>query len=163
METLNVGGNEFENVLFPLVYHHRYFAVEYREDEHLFTTFLVDGGEAYVEVLKNEPHENPQTDVKKSAAGIITVSDKETGRFLYKIRPGSDASTVFGSIKGQDEDQEIRIDDQKIEVGSPDPRADEPQLTMENNQFYGLSVGVQVKEDGSIAIGGSQLPPALRP
>jgi hypothetical protein len=163
MEALNIGGNEFENVLFPLVYHHRYFAVEYHEDEHLFTTFLVEGDEAFVEVLKNEPCENPHTDVQKSAAGIITISDKETGRFLYKIRPGSDSSTVFGGIKGQDENQEIRIDDQKIIVGNPDPRVNEPKMTLENSSFSGLAVGIKINEDGSWALGSNFLPPALRP
>jgi hypothetical protein len=43
---------------------------------------------------------NPRPSIN-DAAGIVTVSEKGTGKFLYKFRPESDTSIVFGNISGR--------------------------------------------------------------
>ena len=52
--------------------------------------------------------------VSRSGAGVVTVTEAVSGEFLYKVRPGSQASVVFGTVQGPE--LEARVDDQRIVI-----------------------------------------------
>jgi hypothetical protein len=68
------------------------------------------------------------------------VSERN-GRFLYKVRPGSETSVVFGTLQG--DEIEARITDRLIRVGG---------ITVGNSVFNGVGAGVVVGADGSVSI-----------
>lgn len=134
------GGNEFTGFSVPLVFEGRYFVMEPGNPPKI-TVFSERNGSPVFEVLKNQPVVNDVTDVTKTAAGIITVSQKG-GPFLYKVRPDSESSIAFGTLKG--EEITARITDRRIQVGG---------ITLENNTFVGNMAGVVVRKDGGVGIG----------
>lgn len=142
------GGNEFTSFSVPLVFSGRYFVLE-PGDPALLSVFMEVEGEPVFEVLKNEPMDNPFSEASKSPAGIVTVSDQETGRFLYKVRPGSETSVAFGTLSG--DELSVRISDRALLVGTN---------RLENNTFDGVMAGVVVREDGGMSIG-APLPQAV--
>ena len=139
----NVGGNQFKNVTFPFVFEDRYFMLEASSEKDVWTVLQLKDGDLIIEVLKNEPHQNPSTEVTTNPTGIITVSDKDSGKFLYKIRPESKSTSIFGSING--EETEIKITDKEIRVGTN---------SFQKNMVIGLSVGIMVDKNGGIGMGG---------
>jgi hypothetical protein len=143
----NVGGNQFKNVTFPLVFEDRYFMLEASPEKDVWTVLQLKDGDLIIEVLKNEPHQNPSTEVTTNPTGIITVSDKDSGKFLYKIRPESKSTSIFGSING--EETEIKITDNEIRVGTN---------SFQKNMVIGSSVGIMVDKNGGMGMGGG-LPP----
>lgn len=139
------GGNEFTGFSVPLVFEGRYFVME-PGNPPAISVFLEIDGAAVFEVIKNQPVSNIITDVSVTPPGIITVSEKEGGRFLYKIRPDSETSVAFGTLQGKEID--ARITDRMIQVGG---------MRLENNQFVGTMAGVVVSADGGVGIG-AQIP-----
>lgn len=142
------GGSEFINCSVPLAFEGRYFILE-PGDPPLVSVIREYQGQPIFEVRRNEPEDNPLSEVSKISAGIVTVADKETGRFMYKIRPGSETSVVFGKIDG--EEISARITDKIIQVGG---------VTVENCAFNGVGAGVVVNAQGNVGIGAS-IPPIL--
>jgi hypothetical protein len=142
------GGNEFTGFSVPLVFEGRYFIMEPGDPPKLTVVFEKHGQPVF-EVLKNEPSANPLTDVSKTPPGIVTVSDKQSGRFLYKIRPSSETSVAFGKLDGSE--ISARITDRRIQVGG---------ITLENNKFVGAMAGVLVDARGGVAIG-APIPPKV--
>lgn len=140
------GGNEFSSFSVPLVFEDRYFVLE-PGDPPLLTVFIERNGEPVFEVLKNDPKQNDISEVTKSDAGIVTVSEKSSGRFLYKVRPGSETSIVFGRLNG--EEISASITDRYIKVGDN---------TLENNKFVGNMAGVVVDSSGNTRIGAITIP-----
>lgn len=134
------GGNEFTAFSVPLVFEGRYFVMEPGNPPKI-TVFSERNGSPVFEILKNEPVVNDVTDVTKTAAGIITVSQKG-GPFLYKVRPDSKSSIAFGTLKG--EQITARITDRRIQVGG---------ITLENNSFVGNMAGVVVQRNGGVGVG----------
>ena len=134
------GGNEFIGFSVPLVFEGRYFIMEPGNPPNITVVREIKGTPVF-EVLKNEPSSNPSTDVSKTPPGIITISDKESGRFLYKIRPGSETSVAFGKLNSGE--ISVTISDKKIQVKG---------VTLENNLFTRNMAGVIVRPDGSIKI-----------
>jgi hypothetical protein len=143
------GGNEFTGFSIPLVFEGRYFIME-PGNPPLLTVIYEKDGEPLFEVLKNEPRRNPISETSKSIPGIVTVSAKSDGRFLYKIRPGSETSVAFGKIGGGE--ITARITDRIIQVGG---------FTIQNNTFIGDMAGVIVFADGGVGIG-AKIPPKIR-
>lgn len=139
----NVGGNQFKNVTFPLVFEDRYFMLEASPEKDVWTVLQLKDGDLIIEVLKNEPHQNPSTEVTANPTGIITVSDKDSGKFLYKIRPESKSTSIFGSING--EETEIKITDKEIRVGTN---------SFQKNMVIGSSIGIMVDKNGGMSMGG---------
>ncbi len=139
----NIGSNQFKNVTFPLVFEDRYFMLEASPEKDVWTVLQLKDGDLIIEVLKNEPHQNPSTEVTTNPTGIITVSDKDSGKFLYKIRPGSKNTSIFGSINGAE--TEIKITDKEIRVGTN---------SFQNNMVIGSSVGIMVDKKGGMSMGG---------
>lgn len=113
------------------------------------TVVLEIKGQPVFEVLKNEPSNNPFTEVTKTLSGIITISERESGKFLYKIRPGSETSIAFGKIDGSE--ISAIISDKKIQIGG---------IIVQNNTFVGNVAGIVVRPDGSVGIG-AHIPPQV--
>ena len=135
------GGSEFIGFSVPLVFEGRYFLLE-PSTEALVSVFTEKNGQAVFEVLKNKPVPNGVTDVVTNAAGVVTVSDKTSGKFLYKVRPGSETSVAFGKLDGGE--ISARITDRQIQVG---------RITIENCSFVGNMAGVVVDPNGGVGIG----------
>ncbi len=135
------GGSTFINCSVPLAFKGRYFILE-SGNPPSFSVVLEHSGKPVFEVKKNVPSENPVTEVSISMAGVVTVSDKTTGKFLYKFRPESETSIVFGKIDGGE--ISAKISDKRIQVGG---------TTLENCTFNGVGAGVVVDENGGIGIG----------
>lgn len=142
------GGNDFIGFSVPLVFDQRYFIME-SSNPPLITVVMEVDGEPVFEVLKNNPIENPYTHTSTNPTGLVTVSVKESKKFLYKIRPGSETSVTFGKLDGGE--ITARITDRKIQVGG---------ITLENNQFQGAMAGVVVDPDGRCSIGAA-IPPRV--
>lgn len=151
MTRVKLGGSEFVNCSVPLAFGQRYVILESGAPKPLVTVLVEHQGKLVAEVLKNEPQENPVSEVSKSGAGIVTVADRETGSFLYKVRPTSATSVLFGLRLG-DEEIPVRVTDKLIEVGN---------RRVVNCVFDGVAVGVLLREDGSLALG-AQIPDSLR-
>ena len=145
---LKIGNNVFENCLIPLVIEDRYFVME-NSNNPLISVFFLKDGKPIFEIKENTPVDNPFTLVSKTSAGIITVAAKESNRFIYKIRPASETSIVFGNIVG--DNLSVKINDRQIIVNTN---------IFERNMISNLPVGLTVKLNGSISMG-SQLPPEL--
>ena len=142
------GGNEFSSFSVPLVFDGRYFALE-PGDPALLSVFIEREGEAVFEVLKNKGVNNPITEVASNATGVLTVTDKASGKILYKVRPGSETSIAFGKIDGGE--ISARVSDHSIQVGG---------VTVENNWFHGAMAGVVVQTNGGVGIG-APIPPEV--
>ena len=147
---INIGSNKFEQVAVPLIFEDRYFLLESTGAKDVWTVFTFVNGEPVIEIMKNVPQKNSLTEVTTNPAGIITVADLKTNNFLYKIRPGSKDSSIFGAIQGNE--KEIKITDKEIRFGG---------IKASNNIIMGLPVGIIIKKDGSSAIG-STLPAEFR-
>ena len=144
------GGNEFTASLsVPLVFDGRYFILE-PGDPPLISVVLDVNGKPVFEVLKNRPVDNGITDVSQTSAGITTVSKGQGGKFLYKVRPGSESSVVFGKLDGGE--IEAKISDRFIRVGG---------VHLQNNAFHGVAAGIVVNRDGTIRTG-APVPEFLR-
>ncbi len=135
------GGNEFTGFSVPLAFMGRYFILEPGNPQAL-TVVLSAEGKPVFEVLRNQPRENPFTNVSATPAGILAVSEKGSNRFLYKVRPSSETSVVFGTLAGSE--ITVRISDRAIWVNGSQ---------FKNDRFVGRMVGILIKEDGSIGVG----------
>ena len=118
------GGNEFTTFSVPLAFEGRYFILEPGDPPRVSVVREYEGAPVF-EVMRNEPVDNPLSEVTKTAAGVVTVSDK-TGKFLYKVRPHYETSVVFGKMDGGE--VSARVTDRNIQVGG---------ITLENNVFSG--------------------------
>jgi hypothetical protein len=144
------GGNEFTGFSVPLVFEGRYFIME-PSNPPLITVVMEKDGEPVFEVLKNKPVDNDVSNTSTNPTGLVTVSDKETGKFLFKIRPGSETSVAFGKLDGGE--ISAKITDRNIQVGG---------ITVENNQFHGAMAGVVVDKNGGVGIGAGIPPQVLQ-
>ena len=90
------------NCSLPLAFAGRYFILEPGNPDPLISVVVEHEGEPVFEVLKNQPQDTVFTVAEKTPPGIVTVSNRETKRFLYKIRPSSETSVVFGTIQGDE-------------------------------------------------------------
>jgi len=135
------GGNEFFGFSVPLVFEGRYFIME-KGDPPIISVLLEIEGKSFFEVLKNEPSENPLTNVSKTLGGKLTVAEKPNGKYLYAIRPGYETSVVIGKLDGKE--ISVKMSTTKIQVGG---------ITLTNNKFDGNLAGIIVRPDGSVSIG----------
>jgi len=142
------GGIEFINCSVPLAFEGRYFILELGNPA-MVTVVRDQCGQPVFEIKQNEPVENNQSIVTKTSVGIVTVADKASGKFLYKVRPSSETSVVFGKIDGGE--ITALISDKHIKVGG---------ITLENCVFNGFGAGIVVGSDCSVGIG-APIPPTL--
>lgn len=144
---INIGSNKFEKVAIPIVIEDRYFLLEEEYGNDIWTVFTFVDGNPILEILKNSPKENTVSSVTTNPTGVITVSDPVTGNFLYKLRPGSKNSSIFGTIQGKE--TEIKVSDREIMIGTN---------VFQNNMIVGSPVGIKIDKNGGFAMG-SGLPP----
>jgi len=151
----------------PFLYHFK-VAIFLMEpgDPPLITVIIERMGKVEFEIEKNKPVENRFTAVTTNQTGIVTVSHKESGNFIYKVRPGSETSVVFGRLK--DNNKILRITDKKIFVYY-EPEEDRSLkdedlfFEVENGKFNGYNFGIIVKNDGSVEMGSnSPIPDSIK-
>lgn len=142
------GGNEFTGFSVPLVFMDRYFLLE-PSNPPLVSVFVLVNGKPEFEVLKNKAVGSSVSEATTTPPGIVTVLDKATKRFLYKVRPASETSVAFGKLDGGE--ITAQITDKKIQVGG---------INVQNNTFSGVMAGVVVDANGGLGIGAS-LPQAV--
>ncbi len=135
----------------PLAFEERYFVLEPGAGN-LFNVVLKHEGKPLFEIRQNEPAENPITEIKKLETGIITVSEKETEKFLYKYKPGPETIFVFGKNNGGKITVIINIPGKTVNVGG---------ITLDGCSFNDLIAGVWVNDGGTFEIGAS-IPRVLR-
>ena len=142
-----IGSNKFDNCTIPVAFLNRYLIIEHGSTD-LITVILNNNGKAEYEIFRNEPADNSITDATKTPAGVITIADK-TGKFIYKIRPASETSIVFGKI--EQGENKILINDKVINVTTANGSA----MIMQKSTISGFEVGVAVLENGDIVVGTS--------
>ena len=135
------GGNDFVHCSIPLIFCGRYFILESGTLDTLISVVIEYQGKPVFEVLKNQPMNNPLSETSKTPLGIVTICDKETGRFLYEIRPGPETSIVLNSLTNNEiivviYDQYIHVDNTKKII---------------RNSFFGRS-SIVIDEKGGIGI-----------
>jgi hypothetical protein len=136
-----LGGNVFTEFSVPLVFNDRYFILEPGNPQ-LLTVVSENDGEPYFEVFKNEPRENPLSEVIKSTPGVVTVSPKSESSLLYRVHPGSETRIAF--VKPGGGEMTARITEGAIQVEG---------ITLRNNTFIGDMTGVSLMPDGGVSIG----------
>ncbi len=148
---LKIGGNYF-NASFRIILQDprmRVFSVRYRERNGRvlpFVSVLVDhSGEPAVELYENEPGDSPVSIVTVSESGLITVSDKPTERFMYKVEPASERPIIFGKLDGGE--VPVRIGTEEIRVGPDDTPA-----IFRRNLVVGFPVGVVLDGHGNVTM-----------
>jgi len=144
--------NQFEGITFfncPVLieFKGRYFILEPDTIPKL-SVILAFEGKPLLEMRQNNPQENPLSEGKVSETGDITVSDKKTGKLLYKIKPGSETEIVFSKNDGGETLAKISSDNQ-LKVGK---------MKREILQFNGETAILGIRDDDSIISGSTRLP-----
>ncbi|MGI9263425.1 MAG: hypothetical protein ACR2QU_00765 [Gammaproteobacteria bacterium] len=143
------GGFEFTGFSVPLVFEGRYFIVE-PGNPPLVTVVMAVEGEPIFEILKNNASAHDAIDVSVDSAGIVTVTDKTTGKILYNVHPGSETSVVFRKEDGGQ--CPAVITDTDIQIGG---------LVIDNYPLDGSMGGVIVDPEIGAGMLGAPLPPQV--
>ena len=109
------GSNEFTNFSIPLAFDGRYFILE-PVSPPLLSVIVEEAGQPAFEVLKNRPAGTATSNAAVTPPGIVTVTNKTTGKFIYKVRPGSETSIAFGTLTG--DELVVRITDRMVQIGT---------------------------------------------
>ncbi len=143
------GGNEFTGFSVPLVFEERYFIVEAGSPP-MVTVVMEIEGEPVFEILKNRPCSNGVTDTSSDGAGIVTVADKASGKWLYRVHPDSETSVTFAKSDGGD--CPAVVTDDEIRLGG---------MIVKNAPFDGSLAGVVVDPEIGMGMIGVPLPPLV--
>jgi hypothetical protein len=141
------GGESFKSFSVPLIFEERYFVRE-PGNPSLITVVLEVDGEPVFEILKNEPCTNELSIALSDRAGIMTVSEKVSGRFLYQVC--SDAETIVTFEKPAGERFSVVISDTKIRAGG---------MIFNNHLFRGAMAGVLVDPEIGVGMMDPPIPP----
>lgn len=152
------GGSKFARCSVPFAFRGRYFIIEGEGDQTTVSVVVSRGGSPAFEVLRDEPGENAGSSVSRDGAGVVTVTDAVSGEFLYKVRPGSQATVVFGTAQGPE--LEARVDDERIVIRGRQGEEVVDIIKAANCSFDGVGAGVLVDHDGKISMG-APVPPEL--
>lgn len=143
MPKLNIENNMFGCTV-PLVIKDRFFMVSKGQKADLFTVFAAEGKDLVIfEVIENAPEPNPLSEVTKTPDGVITATDRTTGKVIYQLKPGYRGSAIIGALR--DKEVEVLINDEMIRAGD---------TTLAADQMQG-EVGLVVGDDGSVTRGSS--------
>jgi hypothetical protein len=134
--------NELTTFSVPLAFEGRYFILEHCTPPRVSVVREHEGFPVF-EVVRNEPGDAPMSEVTKTPAGVVTVSDK-AGHLLYKVRPQDETSVVLEKADGGE--VSVLITDQKIRVGV---------ATIKNTQFNGAMAGIVVWANGGVGLNAS--------
>lgn len=154
--TINIGSNLYFGVPFPLVLADRFFAIYEDNGSMLADVFRWDEATQTptFEVVRSVPQEDH---ISTNPTGIVTVTNEDSGAFLYKFRPKPGVSQIFGKVPVV-ADTEVRVKDHEMVV----TQNGVPIVTMQNNMMLGCPIGVLVGADGSVAMGVNWLPPGMQ-
>ena len=152
------GDSKFARCSVPFAFLGRYFIVEGEGDQTTVSVVLSEGGSPVFEVLRNEPGGSSVASVSRNGAGVVTVTDAVSGEFLYRVRPGSQAAVVFGTVQGPE--LEARVDDERIVIRGRLGEEVVDMVKVTNCTFDGVGAGVLVDHDGKISTG-ALVPPEL--
>jgi hypothetical protein len=152
------GGSKFARCSVPFAFRGRYFIVEGEGDQTTVSVVVSEGGSPVFEMLRNEPGGSSTASVSHGEAGVVTVTDAVSGEFLYKVRPGPQASIVFGTVQWPE--LEARVDDERIVVRGKQGEEVVDIIKATNCTFDGVGAGVLVGQDGKISMG-APVPPEL--
>ena len=152
------GGSKFARCSVPFAFRGRYFIIEGEGDQTTVSVVVSEGGSPVFEVLRNEPGGSSAASVSHSGDGVVTVTDAVSGEFLYKVRPGSQATVVFGTAQGPE--LEARVDDERIVIRGKQGEEVVDIIKATNCRFDGVGAGVLVDHDGTISMG-APVPPEL--
>jgi hypothetical protein len=153
---VTIGSNLFFGVPFPLVLADRFFHIYQDGARFTLDVFRWDSlaKTASYEVIAGAPQNETIT---TNPTGIVTFAEEGAGVFLFKFRPKPGISQIFGRVP-VDEEWSVRISDARIVV----ERGGIMVVTLEDNQFEGLAIGMQLGADGaSLGIGIAQLPEGM--
>ncbi len=138
------------NYSVPLAFDEHYFVLESGPLPQISVIGEFDGCPIF-EVYRNNPILNLLSEPIENAEGIVTMSDRHTGRFLYSIHLGPEINIGLGKIDGGV--LTARITDNHILVGDHH---------IDNHEFNGASTGIIVDYEGRVRIEEIPIPPALR-
>ena len=146
--------NQFEKISFfdcpvPIEFKGRYFILEPGAMPK-FSVVLAFEGKPLFEIVQNNPQENPLSEAIKSETGDITVSEKETGKLLYKFKPESETEIVFSKNDGGE--ISAKFSNNQIKVGK---------ISREILQFNGETAIIGIRDDDSIISGSARVPSSL--
>lgn len=130
------------NFFVPLVFSHRYFIYQGEEIPFL-SVLLEDEGNVLLELHRNQAVGLPTLEIKKEL-NTIRVSDKISGRMLYKINPGPPATVIL--YKENQDEIVVNITETTIQVGG---------MNLENNMFGSNMACLLVEKQGGMGIGAS--------
>ncbi len=150
MVVARFGGYLFTDFSVPLVFDGRHFIVE-RGNLPLLTVVMEVNGRPLFDILKNMPSPNDAVDVSADSAGVITVSERPSGTYLYKVRPGFETSVVFRKEDGGK--CRALITERDIQIGG---------LIVENRLFDGFLGGVIVDPQIGAGMLGAPLPQQIK-
>ncbi len=149
-----LGSNRFHGVLYPVVINDRYFRVYEGKDNR--TTLDVFRWDPTTEQRKYEVKAGQPLDdmATTNPTGIITFGTDDTG-FLFKFRPDSASSHIFGGIPAAD-GVTVRITDRELHVSA----GERVIVTLSRNSISNCAIGIHITPDG-IGMGSNALPPQL--
>jgi hypothetical protein len=136
------GRNELTTFSVPLAFEGRYFILEHGDPPRVSVVREHEGSPVF-EVIRNEPGDAPMSEVTKTSAGMVAVSDK-AGKLLYKVRPQDETSVILEKADGSE--VSVLITDQKIRVGV---------ATIKNARFNGAMAGIVVWANGGVGLNAS--------
>jgi hypothetical protein len=151
---VQLGGNDFFGVPFPLVLADRFFHIYSHNEKFAIDIFRwdIETKSAVYEVKSSKPLTK---NIETNPTGIVTFSE-EGGGFLFKFRPKPGVSQIFGYVPVQDEIA-VHIDDRSVRV----TRGATTVATLQRNQFSGIPIGIEIAADGSMGIGVFRLPEGM--
>ncbi len=90
---LQTGNNDFQHVAVPLAIGRRYFI--FHDSSTLSVLYDDPADEPVWEIQADKPG----TNATSAAPGVITVVNPATGQTIYKVRPGTELSILFGNTR----------------------------------------------------------------
>lgn len=160
---VSIGGNDFSGCLAPIICGDRAIIVQPGWNKDVVSVVRLVDGQPVFEVLRNRPVDSAETTVTVTTPGIITATDAKTGRFLYKVRPGSETSVVFGSV-GTETDtgtMELRMRDKDVVIWRVDEQGERIMVATFIGCGFEGGAGIVIDEHGAVS-GGAPLPPQFR-
>lgn len=144
---INLGTNDISGCLFALAVGDRFFHIYEHDGKLTADVFRWDEASRTPrwEVKGGEPQ---QDNITTNPTGIVTYGHEDTGAFLFKFRPKTGVSQIFGKVP-VDEEMEVRITDRRITVC----KTGEEFAHLDHNQIAGSPVALSVGADWSVAMG----------
>ncbi len=143
-----INESKLNNCSVPLTFEGHYFLLESGALPEISVIREFEGRPVF-EIRRNKPAENPLSDSSEDEHGVVSVFDKQTGRFLFTLSPGLETNVVLGITGGKA--IAARIADNRIHVSGD---------TIYNCVFNGSATTLFVDYEGHLNVETSLVPPA---